>query len=283
VTAATVSALAAWLARQPKPLNAPITAEARQLFYRAVVRVGSYRGHPDVLYETAALLGEQAPAPLYHAGLALVLTASSYISGGNYDPLGLTHARAAIDIAQVYAPDAIEVRYALAAVLLRYKQLDEAAPHIEFLLAQEPDNSHFLTLNMLLLAERKQFAAAVEWFDRIDKMPLVEAQRINLANSLAFYCMAANRDGEAIRLYRQVLAMTPQDPWAWHNLSIIHLRRKNYWQCYRCNRRALGIMQFGAAHYVRGRLDVALRRQVRTAIGWLAALGMAAAAFYNNR
>lgn len=56
--------------------------------------------------------------------------------------------------------------------------------------------------------------------------------------------------GDAIKLYRRVVALDPQDPWAWHNLSWIYLEQGDLDNAEECNARALAIMDFGMARLI---------------------------------
>ena len=50
--------------------------------------------------------------------------------------------------------------------------------------------------------------------------------------------------------YQQLVAIDPNDPWAWHNMSLVYDNLYDYKNAFICNRKALDVGQFGAAAYI---------------------------------
>lgn len=55
---------------------------------------------------------------------------------------------------------------------------------------------------------------------------------------------------ESLGLFHEVVKIDPNDPWAWHNMSWMYLRLKDYTNAGSCNDRALRIMDFGVARNI---------------------------------
>ena len=45
-------------------------------------------------------------------------------------------------------------------------------------------------------------------------------------------------------VYNNLAKLTPNDPWMWHNMSLLHLRKGKLVQAWKCNKKALEIMPF---------------------------------------
>src|SRR5690606_17702487 len=89
-----------------------------------------------------------------------------------------------------------------------------------------------------------------QWNEIAFKNAQNNIQRLFALNSLAGSYLKKNRNNEALGLYREVVKIDPNDPWAWHNMSILYMKGNDYTNAGICNDRALRIMDFDAARQV---------------------------------
>ena len=76
---------------------------------------------------------------------------------------------------------------------------------------------------------------------------MYHACHIFILNALADLYLDQGRYSQSIQLYRDVINLNPDDPWAWHDMSIVFVHMKKFKEAKVCNQRALDIMDFEAA------------------------------------
>lgn len=96
-----------------------------------------------------------------------------------------------------------------------------------------------------------QFATSAEQANR---------RRLNRADIL----LQANRLEEAAAVYAEVTPAQPENPWLWHNYSVVLRRLKRYDQALEASDRALAVMEFPAARENNTWLRMQLGKSVTT-------------------
>jgi tetratricopeptide (TPR) repeat protein len=239
------------------PDSDEMTDESRDLFESGRDVMLMYRGHPDTLMQALQLFMATDCRPFVYAGAAIVIMSSSYISDGKYDPAGVKEALKLLDQAKqtarsrCFAIEMIEPGFhsnlgdlkKARNLLDKLGQFDEAQTSYRFAIAE------------MDYADKTNDMTGVKYWNELGfKRAQNNIQRLYALNALAGTFLMKKKDGEALGLYHEVVKIDPSDPWAWHNMSIIYMRRGDYSNSGYCNDRALSLMDFGAARHVLGNL-----------------------------
>jgi tetratricopeptide (TPR) repeat protein len=148
-------------------------------------------------------------------------------------------------------PDALVIRTKLLASS-RSKRWGELAEQTLALLKQvAPDHPRLPDAEATVRVQQENYDAAIVCFEQaIERAPSREEAIIARGNR-ASLLEKGGRKAEAIEAYDEVLADKPDDPWTWHNKSLLLLDMGRYDEALGANSRALEIMNFGMAHKVR--------------------------------
>ena len=121
-----------------------------------------------------------------------------------------------------------------------------------------PDNYYMCKAAMHYYYAKRDEAKYEEWYARGRKVARNDAERLVLLGMRAGYYLRGKEDREqdiALGAYQEITRIDPKDAWAWHNMSIIHYKKKQYRQAHDCNQRALKIMDFEAARFVERKIN----------------------------
>jgi tetratricopeptide (TPR) repeat protein len=99
------------------------------------------------------------------------------------------------------------------------------------------------------------------------KLRLSREQKQTLYASEANAYLHQRQWAKAVKSHQRLAKLMPNNPWVWHNLSIAQLETKNAFTAYASNRKALGLMDFGAARYMQKRIRSVLIIQVGAVVG----------------
>jgi len=209
-----------------------------------------YRGNHEDLDSAIEIFCNCDVRPYSFAGFALIMEGASYLSGGEYDEDGLSHGLRLWKRARMIQSDRFEIEYVGTRFYSRLKQPEEVRKILDKF--KQRYNKNF----WYCLAEADYWTDTDErrtqyWFDRANKAAGDNRPRkLFILNRLAGNELDKPDYGDAIRLYRQVVKLDPQDPWAWHNLSYIYINQGEVDLADECNQKALSIMDFGAARSI---------------------------------
>lgn len=246
-----VSQLLELLNKTEFPEVVPISAAHQHVYELGLDLLDSYRGHPAELIEAMKAFLTSSTKAYALAGVAGVLIAASYIQGGNYEESGLQEAEKWLNQAQELEPDRVEINFLEAILYINWKKLDLARKVIQFLYADHPDNYHVCLAEMRYWTEQKNTSQVEHWYRTAAEAAHANPRRlVNALNNLAKYYLVAVDYEKAIRAYEQLTKYDPNDPWLWHNLSIAYYETRQDAKAVEANKRALSIMDFGAARHV---------------------------------
>lgn len=190
------------------------------------------------------------PLPLAYVGAAEVMFRLSYLRGTTYAPVGLRQGVRFTTRAQLHTPlqpDALVIQIKLLAAC-RYPYWQELATKT-VALAQRAAPNHPRLANSLMFYHRMrgEYDEALRYADQaISHPPSPEEAQVALS-SKSLLLMDLKRYPEGIAACDALLAQNPNDPWCWHNRSIMLARMGNYPEALASSERALSIMEFGAA------------------------------------
>lgn len=223
--------------------------EAYPLFNRTVARVREVTGDWRLLSEPVAIFA-RLPKPLCYVGAAEVMLPLSYLRGDVWAPVGLRQGLRFVARAQYHdpeQPDALLIRVKLLAGYASDLWLRLAEETLELAKKAAPQHPRLPDAEASLLIRRGKLEEALACVEiSIANPPSQEEVHVALSRK-ARLLGRMKRYEEALSTYNLVNERYPQDPWAWHNKSLILLDLSRYPEALACNERALSIMDFGAA------------------------------------
>lgn len=258
----TVEQYALRMAERPwgeKPAFATVE-KAYPLFNRTVAQVrevtGDWRKFSAPIDTFVSL-----PKPLCFVGAAEIMLQLSYMQANLWAPVGLQQGLRFIARAQYHnaeQPDALVIRIKLLAGYAGEQWVKLAEETLALLKQVAPDHLRLPNAEFQVLVQRNKLEEALACNERtLANPPSSEEVHVALLDK-ARLLARMQRDEEALAAYAELNQRYPADPWAWHNRSLILLKRGRYKEALACNQRALAIMPFVAAQkageYIRARL-----------------------------
>jgi tetratricopeptide (TPR) repeat protein len=231
------------------PSSNEITDKAEAFFGAANDSLRMYRGDYRELMHAFQLFIASGCRPFVYLGAAAILVDASYISGNQYERNGLLEAQKFLDKAREIIPARIEVDIQQAWIyqLLKEKAKFKAAVD-ELAIHPDAESSYnYATMQMDFYEEQKNVPQIEFWHKKAMERAKTDVQRLFALNRLASCHLMLGNYAQSIPLYEQVVKIDPNDPWAWHNMSIMVMKRKEYARAGQYNRNALNIMEFGNA------------------------------------
>lgn len=223
--------------------------EAYPIFNRIVGRVREITGDWASLSEPIGVF-VALPKPLCYVGAAEVMLRLSYIRSDLWAPVGLRQGLRFVARSQYYdpeQPDALVIRIKLLVGYASDLWLRLAEETLEMLKAVAPGHPRLPDAEASILVRRGKLEEALACIETFLASP-PSREEVHMALSRkAGLLDRMKRSEDALAAYDLVNEHYPQDPWAWHNKSIILMNLGHYRQALACNGRALSIMDFGAA------------------------------------
>lgn len=223
---------------------------SRARFETGLDNVNSYRGQSEVFVDALKQFQSCESDAHAKAGIAAILMAASYQRGDTYDLEGLSAAESYLTAAQRALPGRPEIEH-LHAKLCLLRQQDDEARRILDGLHQESSSCFFTcSVEVWYWYNRRDIEMARASFEVAKPLARSAAQRELIANQMAGCYQSFGNPADAISAYREITEIAPDDPWAWHNLSIQLLDTEEIREAKKCNITALRLMEFPAAREV---------------------------------
>lgn len=270
---------------QQWPTALAITGDSRASFEAAMDMVRNYRGKPETLYAALDAFKAIESLPMAAVGVAETLIAGAFLRGTEYQRRGLAEAATWVAKARAAASDSHEVRVAdlhlaLAQSSHPYKvrtseETEERLRGLMRALADDPE-SFGSAITRLLVTARFEGAEAIEHQYRkalalarnetqtafahrtASSVYLLQMATLDaLSKALGVPAMKHDVNSYAEKadtLFRETQGEAQDDPWFWHNWSLVALSLRHYRDAARFNRQALSLMTFGNALDVQSKL-----------------------------
>jgi tetratricopeptide (TPR) repeat protein len=239
------------LVRQTDWPHEESTSEGSQGVYESGLDlVNSYRGHPDILVEALKQFRACGSAGYAKAGISAVLMTAAYERGDSYDSGGLKAAESYLTEAQQILPDRAEIDHLAAKLCLLRKQDNDARRILDKLKRASPNDFFTASIDLWYWYNTRDIQKARASFEKAKTLAKSGEQRDLIANQMAGCYQTFGDPADAITAFREITAVAPDDPWAWHNLSIQLLQSGSIDEADRCNAKALQLMEFPAAREV---------------------------------
>jgi tetratricopeptide (TPR) repeat protein len=249
------------------PTRLETIAEDSVQFDKVTKLLNDFHGRPEQLQAVFAEIVKIQCLPLFQAALSTFILAQSYISAYNYEKEGLEAANSWLTEAQKLAPDEKGVLMAGFDYYMADKEFPQASDLLKRALNLYPHEFEFHERRINLLMRQGTIRQVEKALQVAYKLRLSREQKQTLYASEANAYLHQRQWAKAVKSHQRLAKLMPNNPWVWHNLSIAQLETKNAFTAYASNRKALGLMDFGAARYMQKRIRSVLIIQVGAVVG----------------
>jgi|GEM_PF-3408623 len=116
-----------------------------------------------------------------------------------------------------------------------------------------PDSYDYASLGYNIYNSTKQYAQAEVWLKSALAKATRKHDKMFSQSRLADLLNGEKKYAEAAKVYEEVLKDHPTDAWEWHNAAINLFDLESYDQCITYEKKALSLMEFGAAKHTLAR------------------------------
>lgn len=248
------------------PIRETITEQDRQQFDTVYKKLGEYNGRPEPIMAAFEIAKEIESQPLFAAAMARVVQTSAYSHGDVYDEKLMEESVEWVELAESVAPDEKKVLHTAIDVHLSNKNYEPSKRALDQGKMLYPDAFEFKLSDLYILNRTGTLRQVRKVIAQVDENSLTTDQRLLFFWAAAGSFLAHKEWKQSAKLYDKVTKLEPDNPWAWHNLSIARLNDKKTIRAFLANRKALGLMDFGMArHYqkeIRAKLITRIARVV---------------------
>lgn len=234
------------------PMEHQMTMKSRRIYEEGLDIVNSYRGHPAVFLDGLNAFQATRSTPYAYAGIAFTLTvAASGEDTSKAIKQGLEKAMHWLEKSQYLEPDRLEINFIEATIYMYGKDLRNSRVVLDYLNQQDSRNNYYVCLTeMNYWRKRGLKQQYFQWFQQAMKTADNNRRQAFVLNSLANFYLENRMYEKSIKAFQKVVKLDPNDPWAWHNMSLMFLDMKQLKEAGQCNKVALSIMDFGAARQI---------------------------------
>jgi len=240
------------------PDECRVSEEAGVIFEKGLDKLDGYRGHPDVLFDALEIFVATGTCAYGYAGVASVMINASFLQGDEYYEPGLDYAMQWLKKAQELAPDQIEFGCIELNLLLCLNELEKAYSILEQLEKKTSKNYRVCGAAIAYWGEVNDMEKVKYWCSKAKQVANTEEQRELVARILADRYMMSERYEEALVHYEKISQTKTEDPWLWHNMSILYCEVEEFEKARTCNQNALNLMEFGVAREMKEYIDSVL-------------------------
>lgn len=236
--------------------------EVRSTFDRTVAQVRRVTGDWSMFDGPIATFAA-LPKPFCYIGAAEIMFRLSFLRNRIWAPVGLQQGLRFLARAQYhepFQPDLLVIRTKLLAGCADPRWLSLADQTLVILKRVAPEHPRIPNAEQLIFEQRGRLEEAIACTDRtLARPPSPEEEYIALSNK-ALLLQQLKRYEESLAIYGHLARLAPNDPWMWHNQSLMLYNLRRYAEALQCNERALALMQFGVARDFRQKILDALAR-----------------------
>lgn len=233
------------------PMEHLMTMKSRRIYEDGLDIVNSYRGHPAVFLDALSAFQATRSTPYAYAGIAFTLAmVASRENTSKAIKRGLDKAMHWLEKSQKLEPDRAEINFIEAVIYLNNKDLDNGRVILNYLNQQDSRNYYICLTEMNYWRRRGDKRQYLQWTQQAMKSANNKMRQAYVLNSLANLYLEDKMYEKSIKTFKKVIKLDPDDPWAWHNMSVIFVELKQFKEADQCNKNALSIMDFGAARQI---------------------------------
>lgn len=233
------------------PMEHRMTMKSRRIYEEGLDTIDAYRGNSEVFLDALNIFQTTYSTPYAYAGIAYTLAmASSEESRPKTIERGLLQAMDWLEKSQYLEPDRTEINFIEAVIYMKQGNLRDARLILDHI--NQDTRNYYVCLAELdyWYKQGNEEQYYYHWFERAKKIANNKLRQARVFNSLANFQLDREMYEKSIKTFYKVVQVTPDDPWAWHNMSVIFVRIKQFKEAAHCNKQALSIMEFEAARQI---------------------------------
>ena len=242
-----VEKLLSSLEKMPVPETGETTGVGRQTYEIGLEKVDEYRGEPKTLIRALRIFQTCNSRPYTLAGVAFTLLMAAKEKDGSFAQNGLEAAMAWLEEAQALEPDIVLINMIEPFIYAYSKRFDDARLVLDYLKKLEPDNIYLLQAEIAYWQQQEKYEEAIQWYQTAIDSAVKVPQKLRLRNKLGDCYLEIGEDDKALEIYLEAVHFSKENPWLWHNISVIYFNREDYKEAYHYNKIALKLLDFPEA------------------------------------
>ena len=248
------------LEKMPMPETEEETSQGRQTYEIGLEKVDEFKGDPKTLAAALRIFQTCNSQPYIFAGVAYTLIAAAREADESYAENGLDAAMDWLEKAQELAPDIVSINMIEALIYIYSERYEDARLILDYLLSIQSDNHYLIVAEIAYWQRQNMLEEAVEWYEKgIDAAETVP-RKLRLRNRLGDCYLEFEMYDEALKIYHEATHFAKEDPWLWHNMSVIYFNKEDYKEAAHYNKLALDLLEFPEAK----EMEQALRAKLGT-------------------
>jgi tetratricopeptide (TPR) repeat protein len=240
------------------PENLKETQLGYQTYQVGLEKVDAYKGDPKTFGDAIRTFQAGDSRPYAFAGVAYTLLAAARETDGSYARPGLDAAMSWLEKAQELEPDRPAINVIEAFIYIYGGRYDDARLVLDYLSAQDPNDNYLLLAEIQYWQQQKDVTQAVQWYEKAIQAASTVPQRLRLRSRLGDCYLEFGLLDQALTVYQEALHFDKENPWLWHNLSVVYWRQEKYEEAARCNKRALDLLELPQAR----RMEEAIKEKL---------------------
>jgi tetratricopeptide (TPR) repeat protein len=248
------------LEKMPIPETKEETSQGRQTYEFGLEKVDEFKGDPKTLAAALRIFQTCNSQPYTYAGVAYTLITAAREADESYAENGLEAAMDWLEKAQELAPDIVSINMIEAFIYIYSERYEDARMILDYLLDIQPGNHSLILAEIAFWQRQGKLEEAVEWYTTGIEAAETVPRKLRLRNKLGDCYLEFEMYDEALKIYHEAVHFSKEDPWLWHNMSVIYFNKEDYKEASHYNKLALELLDFPEAR----ELEQALRTKLGT-------------------
>jgi tetratricopeptide (TPR) repeat protein len=242
------------------PENESISQLGSQAYQVGLDTVDEYQDNPDTLKSALRIFQSGDSRPYAFAGAAYLLVRVSRERDGSYYSTGLERALRWLEKAQELEPDLLDINMIEALIYIYHGRFEDARIILDYLESIDGANYYVIRAEAAYWMEKKSLEETIFWYGQAIDAAGTVPRALRLRSQLGDCYLEFGRNDDAVRVFKEAVHFSRENPWLWHKLSIAYYRLEDLQEAVRCNKRALTLKDFPEARA----MEASLKEQLGT-------------------
>ena len=248
------------LEKMPIPETEGENAQGRQTYEFGLEKVDEFKGDPKTLAAALRIFQTCNSQPYVFAGVAYTLLTAAREADESYAENGLEAAMIWLEKAQELAPDIVSINMIEALIYIYSERYEDARLVLDYLMDDQPQNNYLLQAEVAYWQRQENLEAAVQWYEKAIDAADTVPRKLRMRNRLGDCYLEFGLYDEALKIYHEAVHFAKEDPWLWHNMSVVYFNKEEYKEAAHYNKLALELLDFPEAR----EMEQALRAKLGT-------------------
>jgi tetratricopeptide (TPR) repeat protein len=222
-------------------------AAGRQTFEIGLEKIDEYKGDPKTLIAALRIFQTCNSQAYVFAGVAYTLLTAAREQDDTYAQNGLDAATEWLEKAQDLAPDVLGINVIEALIYIYSGRYDDARLILDYLQNFGPGDYNLMRAEIAYWQRQGDLEEAVKWYGKAIHTAPAVPQMLRMRSRLADCYLSFGHEDKALEIYKEAIHFSKEDPWLWHNMSIVYFNMEDYKEAARLNKEALALLDFPEA------------------------------------